>query len=441
MLIESLLVLLGLALVAACGGFVAAEFALVTVDRATVERSAATGDKRSQGAQQAMRTLSTQLSGAQLGITVTNLAIGFLAEPAVAGLIDGPLAAAGVPEAAVPGIALTIGLTVATAVTMVYGELVPKNLAIARPLQTARAVQGFQRGFTTSNAYTIRFLNGTANAILRRFGIEPQEELASARSPEELVSLVRRSAEKGTLAKDTATLLVRSLAFSGKRADDVLTPRVRVRAIRGSAAVADVIATARETGHSRFPVIGEDLDDIVGAVHVKHAVSVPEQRRSEVSVREVMVPPVLVPTLIELDPLLETLRRGGLQMGVVIDEFGGTAGIVTMEDLVEELVGDIADEHDRVAARIRRRPDGSWLVSGLLRPDEIAGTAGIYLPEDDTYETLGGLVGHRLGRVPATGDVIEVDGIELTVDRMDGRRVDRVLLRVGSSTDAGDEQR
>lgn len=428
MLTEWLLVLLSVGLVAACGGFVAAEFALVTVDRATVERAAATGDKRSEGALAALRTLSTQLSGAQLGITVTNLAIGFLAEPAIARLIDGPLATAGVPEGAVPGIAVAIALTIATAVTMIYGELVPKNLAIARPLATARSVQGFQRGFTRANAYSIRFLNGTANAILRRAGIEPQEELASARSPEELASLVRRSAEKGTLGQETATLLERSLAFGSKRADDVLTPRVRMRAIHGTAAVEEVIATARDTGHSRFPVIGEDLDDVLGVVHVKHAVSVPEDRRGEVRVLDVMVPPVLVPTMIELDPLLETLRRGGLQMGVVIDEFGGTAGIVTMEDLVEELVGDILDEHDRLGARIRRRPDGSWLVSGLLRPDEIASAAGIYLPEDDTYETLGGLIGHQLGRVPAAGDVVAVDGFELTVDRMDGRRVDRVTL-------------
>src|SRR5215207_4429313 len=198
-MIEILLILAALALVAACGAFVAAEFAFVTVDRATAERAAETGDARAQGVVSALRSLSTQLSAAQIGITVTNLLIGFMAEPSIARLVDGPLTSLGLSENAAEGAALIIALVLATAVTMVFGELVPKNLAITHPLATARAVQGFQRGFTRATALLVRGLNGTANAILRRLGIEPQEELASARSPEELASLVRRSAEQGTL--------------------------------------------------------------------------------------------------------------------------------------------------------------------------------------------------------------------------------------------------
>jgi CBS domain containing-hemolysin-like protein len=425
---EWLLVLLSLGLIAACGGFVAAEFAFVTVDRSSVQRAAEAGDGRAVGVQQALRTLSTQLSGAQLGITVTNLAIGFLAEPAVARLLEGPLTAVGVPEVAVTGIALTTALALSTAATMVFGELVPKNLAIAKPLGTSRAVQGFMRGFTKCTAYAIRFLNGSANAILRKLGIEPQEELASARAPEELASLVRRSGEKGTLARETAVLLERSLVFGAKTAADVLTPRVRMGILEAEAPVSAVIELTQRTGHSRFPVVGEDVDDVVGTVHLKHAVTVDADRRGDVRIREVMVPPVLVPSTLELDPLLETLRREGLQMAVVVDEFGGTDGVVTLEDLVEELVGDVLDEHDRPGAHARRRPDGAWSLSGLLRPDEVTHAIGVAVPEREGYETVGGLMSSELGRVPETGDCVTVEGVKLTVERMDGLRVDRLRL-------------
>ncbi|WP_239377014.1 hemolysin family protein [Frankia sp. Cj5] len=423
-----LLILLSVVLVGACGVFVAAEFALVTVDRSAVARAAEAGDKRSAGVLSALASLSTQLSGAQVGITITNLAVGFLAEPAIARILDGPLESVGVPAGAARGVSVTAALALATTITMIYGELVPKNLAVARPLPTARALQGFQRGFSRVAGYPIRLLNGTANGLLRRLGFEPQEELASARSAQELFALVGRSAEKGTLAPETATLLQRSLAFGHKQAADVLTPRVRMCTVQVDDPVREVIAMARRTGHSRFPVVGQGLDDVVGLVHVKHAVSVGEDDRERVTVGEIMIDHLVVPSTIELDPLLETLRRGGLQLAVVIDEFGGTDGLVTIEDLIEELVGDVVDEHDRIAARAQRRKDGTWLLSGLLRVDEAAQTVGIRLPLDDAYQTLGGLIADRLGRLPVAGDVVDVDGVSLAVHLMDGRRVDRVHL-------------
>ncbi len=436
-MIELLLLFAALVLVVACGAFVAAEFAFVTDDRGSVERAAADGDARARGVATALRSLSTQLSGAQLGITLTNLLIGFLAEPAIADLVDEPLEALGVPSGAVTGVALVIALTLSTGVTMVLGELVPKNLAIARPLETARAVQRFMRVFTRVNGPAIRVFNGMANAILRRLGVEPQEELASARSPQELTSLVRRSAAQGTLEPGTAALLQRSLAFATRRAEDVMTPRVRMRTLEAERPVADVIAAARATGFSRFPVVGDGPDEVVGVVHVKHAVGVPHERREHVPVRDAMVAPVLVPSTIELDPLLATLRNGGLQLAVVVDEFGGVDGIVTFEDVVEEIVGEVTDEHDRPDPAARRNPDGSWTVSGLLRPDEATRVTGLTLPEDDDYETLGGLIGLRLGHLPELGESVELrsrteDGaprlVTLTVARMDGLRVDRIRL-------------
>jgi CBS domain containing-hemolysin-like protein len=438
---EVVLLAVAVALIAANALFVAAEFSLVTVDRSTVERAAEAGDAPSRGVLAALQTLSTQLSGAQLGITVTSLAVGFLAEPSLASLLRGPLSAVGVSGPAATGTSILLALAIATGVQMVLGELVPKNLAIARPLPVARRVVGAQRGFTAATRPLLAFLNGSANRILRLMGIEPREELRSARSPQELTSLVERSAEHGTLPEPTANLLARSLQFGDKTAADVLTPRVRVQFLAADQPVAQVLAAAARTGHSRFPVTGSGVDDVVGMVHVKHAVAVPVAERTSRPIRDVMVAPVLVPSTVELDPLLSTLRDHGLQMAVVVDEYGGTDGVVTLEDLVEELVGDIADEHDRPGSHARRRRDGSWSLSGLLRPDEVRQLTGVALPDDGNYETLGGLVADRLGRLPETGDAVRLElaggNVDLSVERMDGLRVDRVRLTGASRSPGG----
>ena len=210
--------------------------------------------------------------------------------------------------------------------------------------------------------------------------------------------------------------------------------------------VASVITLARATGHSRFPVIGDSADDVHGLVHVKDAVSVPFERRAVTRVAEVAGPPLLAPATLELDPLLNLLRERGLQMAVVVDEYGGTEGVVTLEDLIEELVGEIADEHDPAAPLVRGEAEGSWSLSGLLRPDEIRALTGIGLPEDEAYETVAGLLLHRLGRLPAVGDQVEVEVLvqandgsgepghlvpamaSLRAESMDGHRIDRVGL-------------
>jgi CBS domain containing-hemolysin-like protein len=439
---EWLLLGVSLFLVLSCGMFVAAEFAFVTVDRSQVDQLAAAGDAGAKGVQTAIRSLSTQLSGAQVGITVTNLAIGFLAEPAIARLVDGPLEAAGLPAGGVRPVSITIALLISTFLTMVFGELVPKNLAIARPMATARATQAFQRGFTAANRLPIRALNGSANAIVRRLGIEPQEELRSARSSTELASLVQRSADQGTLDHETADLMERSVEFGTRTAGEIMTPRVRTTSVEAGDRAATVIELARQSGHSRFPVLDAE-DSVVGTVHVKHAVALPVPERATTRIKHIMAKPIVVPDTMRLDPLLELLRKDGFQMAVVLDEYGGHAGIVTLEDVIEEIVGDISDEHDRLGARARQRGDGSWLLSGLLRPDEVEDLTGIELPEAEDYDTIAGLVMQTLGRVPESGDVAEVpvpdrsDPEELreqlatlTVVSMDGRRIDRLALRL-----------
>ncbi|MDX6234116.1 MAG: magnesium and cobalt exporter, family [Nocardioidaceae bacterium] len=451
---EWLLLGLSLLLMLSCGVFGAAEYSLVTVDRATVERAADSGDKRAQGTLAALRTLSTQLSGAQLGITITNLAIGFLAEPAIGKLLHDPLKSLGLTDGALKAVAYAIALVLSTIVTMLVGELVPKKLALSLPLQVARRTQFAQRSFTKLMAWPIRLLNGIANAILRSLGVEPQEELRSARSPVELRSLVLRSAKQGAIDDETADLVARSIAFGDRTAADVRTPRVRVHFLESRDTALDVIDAARQTGHSRFPVIGKSPDDVIGIVHIKRAVGIEPDRRRSVRISDIIDPATIVPDSIELDPLLSLLREQGMQMAVVVDEYGGTDGVVTLEDLVEEIVGDIADEHDRLSSRSRHRRDGTWSLSGLLRPDEVEEQTGVALPEGEDYETIAGLIHEKLGRIAVRGDTVSLSLdrtpdddeddpdpllVTLQVERMEGRRIDRVSLTVDDGT-GGDEQ-
>ncbi len=258
---------------------------------------------------------------------------------------------------------------------MLFGELVPKNLAVALPMATARVTQRPMRLFTAINRVPIRLLNGSANAVVRRLGLEPQEELRSARSSTELASLISRSADVGTLDPDTAELMERSVEFGTRTAGEIMTPRVRTRSLEENDRALGVIELARETGHSRFPVLDDD-DTVVGTVHVKNAVALPVHERATTKVKHLMSKPIVVPDSLRLDPLLALLRKDGFQLAVVLDEYGGHAGIVTLEDVIEEIVGDIADEHDRLGARARQRRDGSWALSGLLRPDEVEDLTG-----------------------------------------------------------------
>jgi CBS domain containing-hemolysin-like protein len=439
-------ILLGVSavLMLACGLFVAAESAFLAVDRPLVERRAAAGDRAAEGTLQALRTLSTQLSGAQLGITITNLMIGFLAEPALGTLLREPMTALGMDEATGRTVAYVVALAVSTLVTMLVGELIPKNIAVALPMATAAATQWPQRAFTRVMAWPIRLLNGVANAVVRMLGVEPKEELRSARQPTELRSLVLRSAAQGVIDDETADLVARSIAFGDRTAADVRTPRVRVTFLDAKDTAADVIEAARSTGHSRFPVVDKSPDEIVGVVHIKQAVGVEADRRRHVRLSEIADPATIVPDSLELDPLLTLLREQGMQMAVVVDEYGGTDGVVTLEDLVEEIVGDIADEHDRLSERSRHRGDGAWSLSGLLRPDEVAEQTGLLLPESEDYETIAGLVHAMLGHIATRGDEVvlaaepvqdpdddvhhEPVPVRLTVERMQGRRIDRLVL-------------
>ena len=427
----------GLVLSVGTGFFVAAEFALVNLDRPELEAKRDRGVRGLSLTISALTKTSTHLSSAQLGITLTTLLTGFVMEPALSALLTPAFSGFGWSTGTIHAVSGVIAVAVATIISMIVGELVPKNFALALPEKTARVVMPFQTAFTVVFKPVIVLLNGLSNSVLKGFGLEPKEELSGARSAEELASLLRRSASEGALEEDTATLLSKTLAFSELSASDVMTPRLRIESLEPGDSARAVLELARKTGFSRFPVTEDGLDDVVGIVHVKNAISVPRERRNDVPVSALMNDPLRVPDTMSLDALLAELRGQGFQMAVVVDEYGGTAGIATLEDLVEELVGEVADEHDRTRAGVVSSAD-YLTFPGSLRPDELEERTGILVPENENYETVAGFVMSELGRIPEQGDVVLVPGGEFKVVRMDGRRIDRLRFTPAVSEEAGE---
>ncbi|MEO5316361.1 hemolysin family protein [Pseudarthrobacter sp. CC12] len=436
---EWLLLAAGLLLIAGTGFFVAVEFSLIALDQATVQRAIDDGDTGAVPLLTCLKSLSTQLSSCQLGITLTTLLTGYVMEPSVGRLLRGPLVAVGLPDVAVESVSLILAMVLATLLSMLLGELVPKNMAIALAFPVGRALAGPQLVFTTIFKPAILVLNGFSNKVLNVFGLEAKEEISGARTPAELASLVRRSAAMGTLDAGTANFIARTLNFSTRTAADVMTPRIRLETIDADQPVSDIVDAARRTGYSRFPVIGESADDIRGLVHVKKAVAVPWDRRQNLEAGAIMTEVLRVPETIHLDALLAELREGNLQLAVVLDEYGGTAGIATLEDLVEEIVGEVADEHDKVRPGLLQSASGDWYFPGLLRPDELSEQIpGLSVPDEAAYETVGGYVMSKLGRIGAVGDTVPVNGGTLSVTRMDGRRIDRICFHPAGEPAAQD---
>lgn len=432
---EWIMIGIGLVLTVGTGLFVASEFALVNLDRHELEARAQRGEKRLGTTIKALKITSTHLSGAQLGITITTLLTGYTFEPAISSLLREPLLAMGLGESLVPAVGAVSGIVIATVFSMIIGELVPKNFALALPLATAKLVVPFQALFTLVFKPVIVLFNNTANAIIRSFGIEPKEELSGARSAEELSSLVRRSALEGVLDDDHATLLHRTLRFSERSAADVMTPRVRMVAVGAQDTAADVVDLSITTGFSRFPVIGRDRDEVLGVLHVKQAFALPLDRRALLKAADLMIEPFMVPESMGVDSLLGLLRTHGLQVGIVSDEHGGTAGIVTLEDLVEEIVGELEDEHDR--ARVGVIQAGrSVIFDASLRPDELLDRTGIEVPDGEDYDTLAGFVTDRLDRIPELGDEVSLPEGNLRVERVLGTHVERLRFTPSGSSEA-----
>ncbi len=422
---DYLLLAFAVVLTLGTGLFVASEFSLISTDRAQLMADQDAGEKGLDLPIRAVAKTSTHLSSAQLGITLTTLLTGFVAEPALTRMLSPWLTGFELSSEGIKVLSVVLAMTIATAFSFLIGELVPKNMALSAPKRVLKIVVGFQLGFTWVFSLLVRIMNDNGNWLVRKLGIEPREELSSARTADELVSMVRRSATLGSLEQDTAKLLEKTLAMSALLASDIMTPRPKMYSLERESSARDLIDLASTTGHSRFPVTGEDADDIVGVVHLKRGIGVPVERRDQVPVSALMVEPVRVPETMALDRLILQLRGRGLQFGIVIDEYGGTAGIVTLEDAVEELVGELSDEHDRQRSDLLQYADGSLAFSGLTRPAELE-EFGLSIAEDEDYDTVSGFLMSELGRIPKTGDRVEISGGRLVVLKMEARRVDRI---------------
>ncbi|MEU4793974.1 hemolysin family protein [Micromonospora tulbaghiae] len=407
-----MLILVGLLLItvltAATGYFVAQEFGYVAVDRGKLKQLADGGDRAAARALEVTGRLSFMLSGAQLGITVTALLVGYVAEPYLGAGLAELLGLAGLSSSVSLPLSVALALTIATVVQMVLGELAPKNLAIARAEPLARALSRSTLIYLKIAGPLITLFDRAAVRLLRRIGIEPIEELPSGATPQDLEQIIAESREEGHLDAEMSDLLDRGLDFRGLTAGEAMVPRVDVHTVRADEPVSRIVELL-DTGHSRFPVRGaEGVDDLIGVVGIADVLGVPPAQRATTRVDAVAVPPLLVPETLPLPTVLDRLRSGHRQLACVVDEYGGFAGVITLEDLAEELVGPIRDEDDPPDRAAARQEDGSWVVPARWRIDEVADSTGIELPEAPEYDTLSGLVMRELGRVPEVGDRLEI---------------------------------
>jgi CBS domain containing-hemolysin-like protein len=425
-----MLILVGLLLVlvvtALTGYFVAQEFGYVAVDRGRLRQDAERGDRSAERALKVTERLSFMLSGAQLGITVTALVVGYVAEPYIGDGLAELFGVAGLPAAVSMPLSVFLALLIATVIQMVFGELAPKNLAIARAEGVAKRLAPSTLMYLAVFGPIIRLFDVAAAKLLRRIGIEPIDELPEGATEQDLEQIIAESRAEGHLDPELSVLLDRGLDFRGRTTAEVMVPRVDVRTVRSEDPLTRVVELL-DTGRSRFPVrSGSGVDEIVGVVGISDVLAVPPAERASRTVADVAIPPLMVPTSLRLPAVLDRMRGGHRQLACVVDEYGGFAGIVTLEDIAEELVGPIRDEDDLPEPAPVRQDDGAWVVPARWRIDEVADATGVALPEDDDYDTISGLVMSRLGRVPRVGDEVVV-ALPPALDEKPAQIVMRVL--------------
>ena len=398
-----------LALVGVNAFFVAAEFGLVAARRPRIDQMVAAGSRRAAAAQQAMRELNLLLSGCQLGITFASLGLGWIGEPAFADLLTNTFDGLPSPldSIATHGTASALAFVIITFLHVVLGELVPKNLAIAAPERVALWVAIPMRAFTLLLRPFIWLFNEGANRFVRLFGVEPQSELRSVHNLEELRLLVEESRQAGALVTPQNDIFARTFDFPDKRVKDAMVPRSDVHPVRSHDNLDEVLEVARRTGHSRFPVVEDKAGEFAGVLHLADMLAA-DHRSSGATAGQAMRDPLFVPESLRLDELLRRMNEARTHFAIALDEYGSTEGIITLDDVVEELVGDIADEHDDPALAVRQLANG-YRVPGTIHLDELARVTAWDLPQGD-YETLAGFIFDRLGRVARQGDEVRVDG-------------------------------
>ena len=412
------------------GFFVAAEFALLAARRSRIEQLEAEGDRRAKHALAGLRELTVMLAGAQLGITMCSLGLGAVAEPAVASVIEGVLDdAVELPSGVSHAIAFVIALSIVVFLHMVVGEMAPKSWAISHPEQSSLRLARAFRLFVFVFRPVITLLNGFANAVVRMVGVQPQDERAMAHSPADLLFLLDESHGHGDIEADQHELFTRSLEMSGRVAADAMTLRRDIVAVGPDVSAEEVAAIAHSTGRTRVVVHEGDLDHVHGFVHAKDILLLDRDERATATSMSLARPAMVTPDGHLLEDLLLEMRTQGQHLAVVVDELGMVVGLVTLEDVIEELIGDFDDETDRRVGDCRQLPDGAFVMGGTTRPDEFEMCTGVELPDGD-WHTVAGYVIDAADEIPSVGDVIETDVASFEVAAMDGYAIDELVVRV-----------
>ncbi|RSM90737.1 hypothetical protein DMH04_04600 [Kibdelosporangium aridum] len=424
-------ILVVVALTALTGYFVAQEFGYMAVDRSRLKARAAAGDAGATRALGITKRTSFMLSGAQLGITVTGLLVGYVAEPMIGAGLGELLGGVGIPQAVGIAIGTVLALLFSTGVQMVFGELVPKNLAIARPEPVARGLALSTGVYLKVFGWLIRLFDHASNLLLKVLRIKPVHDVEHAATPRDLEHIVAASRDSGDLPVELSTLLDRTLDLHERAAEHAMIPRPLVTTIAADEPVSDAVELMA-SGFSRLPVLGSDVDDVVGMICLRDVLEL--DGRTDIAVREVARPSVMVPASLPLTVVLARLREAGEQFACVVDEYGGLAGVITMEDIAEELVGEITDEHDPAGEGIATAAEDGWLLSGTTHIDEVERLIGHDLPEGE-YETIAGLVITEMQRLPEPGDTVTIKllrehKIAVTVQSVARHVPETVLLQV-----------
>jgi CBS domain containing-hemolysin-like protein len=414
------------------GFFVAVEFAFTASRKPNIEELADGGNRRARWALNSMNELPVTFAGAQLGVAGASLALGFVIESSLEGAFHSLYEAIGLPGGAVTTVSLATALLIVSFVHNVFGEMAPKNATIAAPERVALLVAAPFRGYVTVLRPIIFTLSWTAGAVLRLFGVRTSHSVEVAHSAEDIASLVKTIGAGGVIDPGSSSLLTSALKFQHTVVSEVMVPRPDLIALSASSTAAQFEQTVVSTGHSRIPVFGEDLDDVRGFVHAKDLIAVgAPDLHAPIDPGLIRSVPV-IPDSTPVSPVLEMMRSQAVHLAVAINEHGSVAGLVTLEDIAEELVGDIRDEHDiREVMEIRPAGRDRYLVAGQMRVDRLAEVGAPV--EAGEYETVGGFLMAKLGRIPRHGDSVTVERFEMSVRRMDGRRVREVELKVSPS--------
>jgi CBS domain containing-hemolysin-like protein len=429
----ALVVVVGLLLLG--GFFTAAEFALLAARRSRIEQLAAEGDRRARHVLAGMRELSMMLAGAQLGITATSLGLGAVAEPALARVIEAFLEDSLTLSSPVRhGIAFVIALAVVVFLHMVVGEMAPKSWAISAPEQNSLRMARAYRLYVWLFRPVIKLLNAMANLVLRVIKVEPQDERAMAHSAADLLFLLEESADHGDIEADQHDLFARSLHLSGRVAADAMTLRRDIVAVPAEVGVAELIELAQATGRTRLLVFDGDLDHVLGFVHAKDLLLLSAEARTTATARILVRPAMVTPDGHLLEDLLLEMRTQRQHLAVVVDELGMVVGLVTLEDVIEELIGDFDDESDQQFHDCEQLEDGSFKIGGTVRPDEFSGCTGVVLPDGD-WQTVAGYVIDAADGIPSVGNVIHTDLGSFEVVAMDGYAIDELIVRLTQSAE------